>query len=1092
MNDLFSWICHGSAAIRRRTGRGFILSIALGLTFRAPVSAQVEAVGGRGHLHSISKADERLTPPPPPVTVPLETEGVSREVRETWQHFISGAGGRWQAYVDRRSGRIDIAEGKGAPWIPGRGNTLTTADLARSGERGSVDLALLERLARKFLEPLAPVLGVDPRSIVLDRGRSGHPADYLWNVDFNVLRGDVPIEGGRVVFRVNNGNLVQFGTENLPSPDIRAPQARLSREQARARLSDLIGGDTAGDRFVDPGSLRLLPAAPDRGRNVSFAIGAGRQLVSVWQFVFLRSDEEGTWLARVDAVTGSVLELYDINDYAQVTGGVFPISASLGGETALPMPFADVSSGLFTNSAGLYTFSGVATTSTLNGQYVKVVDNCGTISQSSDSGGLIPFGVSAGTDCTTPGSGGAGNTHSARTQFYHVNRAKEAGRGFLTGNAWLGAQLQVNVNINLTCNAFWSPGTGTLNFYRSGGGCGNTGEIAGVSLHEYGHGLDSNDGNLTSANKGTGETYGDFTASLGTHTSCIGPGFRTTNCVGYGDTCTACTGVRDIDWAQHTSAAAHTVANFTQPLCPANSSYTGPCGREGHCESYVSSEALWDLAARDLPSPGTGSAWSIVDRLWYLSRPTATTGFVCDTTGATWTSNGCATGAYWRALRAVDDDDGDLTNGTPHSCALYAAFNRHGLACTTDPGANICFSGCTPPAVPTITLTPGLNQVTVNWTNSGTSVVYDVYRSEVSCNAALARVANDVAGTSYVDTAVSNRRTYFYQVVAQPSGNEACAAAPSVCVSTVPGVDVWSQDRPNDTGLEPDPATAGQPMWESDDIWVRTDATNGPHQNPELGQTNFVHVRVRNRGMVAAGPFNAEVYVAAASTGLAWPGQWTLVGTAPVTALSGGTDTEVLLNWTPTGTGHYCLVSRLVSTEDPMTYAETTSIGFNVLNNNNVVWKNVEVVDLNPLQSFTAELLVPNPRPDGRRFRLLFEEVRPRNVPKPPALPRVARIEVAVGRPVHLEKAGYSVAEGTRLERTAGRVVPVTDLQKATILLSLQKGEVVPLKLTFRRVARQPGRPQDAMVYLLRVVQLDVATGERVGGMTYQIRVPRM
>ena len=36
------------------------------------------------------------------------------------------------------------------------------------------------------------------------------------------------------------------------------------------------------------------------------------------------------------------------------------------------------------------------------------------------------------------------------------------------------------MNINQTCNAFWSPGAGTVNFYRSGGGCRNTGEIAGV------------------------------------------------------------------------------------------------------------------------------------------------------------------------------------------------------------------------------------------------------------------------------------------------------------------------------------------------------------------------------------------------------------------------------------------------------------------------------------------------------------------------------------------------------------------------------------------------------------------------------------
>ena len=49
------------------------------------------------------------------------------------------------------------------------------------------------------------------------------------------------------------------------------------------------------------------------------------------------------------------------------------------------------------------------------------------------------------------------------------------------------------MNLNQTCNAFWSPAAGTVNFYRSGGGCRNTGELAGVFDHEWGHGMDDND-----------------------------------------------------------------------------------------------------------------------------------------------------------------------------------------------------------------------------------------------------------------------------------------------------------------------------------------------------------------------------------------------------------------------------------------------------------------------------------------------------------------------------------------------------------------------------------------------------------------------
>ncbi|HSG40089.1 MAG TPA: hypothetical protein VLE27_10665, partial [Thermoanaerobaculia bacterium] len=445
----------------------------------------------------------------------------------------------------------------------------------------------------------------------------------------------------------------------------------------------------------------------------------------------------------------------------------------------LPMPFVNLSSGGFSNSAGVYTFGGSAITSTLAGQYVRISDNCGAISLATNGSGDLVFGTSTGTNCTTPGFGGAGNTHAARTQYYHLNRAKEQARGWLPSNTWLNAQLTANVNINLTCNAFWNGST--VNFYRSGGGCGNTGEIEGVALHEYGHGLDSNDGNGGAPDRGTGETYGDWTAALGTHTSCIGAGFLTSNCGGYGDACTSCTGVRDIDWAKHATNTPHTVANFVQPKCPTSSTYRGPCGKEGHCESYVSSEALWDFVNRDLTNPGSGAAWTIADRLWYLSRSTATAAFSC-TAGTTYTSNGCNTGSLWKTLRAVDDDDGNLANGTPHGGALYAAFNRHGIACTTDAGANVTFAGCAAPAVPTLTLTPGSNQVAVAF--SGTGVV-DVYRNEQGCNSGFVKIRNDATG-AFTDTGVANGFTYYYQATAHPSGNEACASAPSACVAVTP------------------------------------------------------------------------------------------------------------------------------------------------------------------------------------------------------------------------------------------------------------------------------------------------------------------
>jgi hypothetical protein len=486
----------------------------------------------------------------------------------------------------------------------------------------------------------------------------------------------------------------------------------------------------------------------------------------------------------VDATTGELLELLDINRYAQVLGGVFASSPVIAPETVLPMPFANVSPLGFADSAGWYDYPGGTVSSSLSGRYVGVDDGCGSISKNASTSGRISFDASSGTDCATPGIGGAGNTHAARTVYYHLNRILEVGRGWLPGNAWLNRQLPAHANSDSTCNAYWN-GT-SVNFFRSGAGCANAGEIATVALHEWGHGLDANDGNGPSPDFGTGETYGDITAALASHESCVATGFLTGgNCGGYGDACLSCTGVRDIDWARHGSGAPHTVANFTQPYCPNGPLYYGPCGREGHCESYVMSEALWDLVARDLPDPGSASAWLAAERLWYLSRATATQGFACNASTPVWTSNGCNVGSLWKTLRAADDDDGNLANGTPHSCHLFAAFDRHGIACGSDSGAATCFSACTPPAAPSLSAALAGRSVQLSWSGSEAGMLYDVFRSESGCGAGVVKIADGLSGASLTDTAVGYGLTYSYRVVARPSGNAACASPPSACQPVV-------------------------------------------------------------------------------------------------------------------------------------------------------------------------------------------------------------------------------------------------------------------------------------------------------------------
>jgi hypothetical protein len=181
---------------------------------------------GNDVLSSLAFTNDKLI-----VSEPIESfedvESVlSPGLRNGWAAFRLGANVEWRSAVDKRTGQIAIAEGGGVAWVPGRGNALTNDDIAPFlGGRKKPDLAVVDAIARNYLPRVAALLGVNPSMLVLNHGRSGQPADHVWFVDYDVVRDGLTIEGARVVFRANNGNLVQFGTENLPS----FPTRRLGR-----------------------------------------------------------------------------------------------------------------------------------------------------------------------------------------------------------------------------------------------------------------------------------------------------------------------------------------------------------------------------------------------------------------------------------------------------------------------------------------------------------------------------------------------------------------------------------------------------------------------------------------------------------------------------------------------------------------------------------------------------------------------------------------------------------------------------------------------------------------------------------------------
>ncbi|MCP4659660.1 MAG: hypothetical protein GY856_30020, partial [bacterium] len=459
-------------------------------------------------------------------------------------------------------------------------------------------------------------------------------------------------------------------------------------------------------------------------------------------------------------------------------------------------------------------------------------------------------------------------------------------------------------------------------------------------------------------------------------------------------------------------------------------------------------------------------------------------------------SDGCgATNGYMQWL-AADDDDGNISNGTPHMTALYDAWNRHEIACSTPTPTN---SGCSggPTGTATLSATPGNNQVALSWTAVAGASNYWVFRTEghAGCDYNKALI-HETTSLSYTDDEVANGREYYYNVVAVGT-SDACFGPVSNCATVTPSAatDVWSKDKPWDTGLEPDPATTYNNMWESEDIWVRNDATPGPHQNPEVGQVNYVWVNVRNRSDVPAYNMPIEVWGTMASTGLVWPDDWSQLGTDTVPVVPANGLVQATVTWTPDETGHYCLLVRHDTAQDPLTFPEIWNPNDNARNNNNIVWKNVNIVDLleDPVQE--VRLIVRNMAQADLAHNLVFQEVAQGVAAKATNGEFLDRGKVTVHLPNELAQRWDAEGnKGDGVVKIDENTVEITDSARSAMEVGLRKDEEFTIILVFEDTVKRDVLSEDAkpVHYTLRVVQEEIRAGktEAMGGVTYQIIAP--
>ncbi len=868
------------------TWRKRLLGILGGALLAAPSAVYAVRVTGGSTLDARVIAPVGFVATVVPVELSKVIDQVPAETLSAVSAFEAEAGTSWRFYLDRRSGGMALAEGRGLAWAP---------PYARMSP------AELEADARDFMQRYPALFQVPDFQLVLDPKGTvnlGEREQY-WNVVFKQVSGGVPVEGARVVFRVADGKLVQFGVDRtVPvGTPFKSTAGLLSAVQARNALSTYVGGLTDADRVMENGTLTWVVRGADETGEYTGPIGAGWQPEIVYRFGFIRNASPQSWQALVDAKSGQVVRFVDQTEYASLlkasvyttTNCADPLNCVPGTatETTVTIPNASLNfaggtcsgNACYSNSAGAFSYpsGAVSATTALDGKYFRLTDTCGALAASAVAPGDIDLGTSlsnpplnTNTDCapatrqSAPNSGtianGSGDTHSARNTFYHLNLINQKARVYLPNNQWLkgvdGASGSALLNVNLPpeCNAFWQGTTGTLNFMRQtpGLGCNNTGEIPDVFLHEWGHGLDQNDATGTAPEGGTGEAMGDTFALLQGQHSCMGPGFLLDvsgawgNQAGYGTGSELCSGVRDMDYTKfcyHGTAAGCTASpdpgdapngsrsGLTPPVNPPDSGTparwntmiagastatngesefyacggaetngcAGALGHGCHCESMIGSQSNWDLAKKLIAfefggdiyrvpqGPLEVSGWQYMDRLWYLTRDLAVSSYSATGPAPTGTTNGCGINNWFTTYRFIDDDDGDLSNGTPHAGIIFQAFDLHATACGSAFDASNQPTGCaTPVAAPTLSACDTKSPVQLNWTSSPGATEYRVLRNTIGCGFGFTPVATVGGGRTYFeDPDVAPGIPYYYSV--QPVGaSESCYGLASNCVAVTP------------------------------------------------------------------------------------------------------------------------------------------------------------------------------------------------------------------------------------------------------------------------------------------------------------------
>lgn len=539
----------------------------------------------------------------------------ARAVRTHTTHVPKVQAANWRAF------RHDIAGSWVASWDEGTAvpNRIWGTGVAAPGVIKSADAALQfsrDMLAR-HLSLLAPGASLDDFELASNLVHRGQRV-----VAFLQKKNGMRVLGGQLSFRFRNDRLTVMASDALPHvPALGAsievsqstidkaalgwiqkdfgPDAKITERQGPFVLPIVTKGSVMGYRAVSRVTVELTSpqarfdvfvdiadgAPVAREQTLHFATG---QVLYNAPVRYPLSDRQNYPAAEAFVTVEGQAAAVDLN------GNVAFANATTQIETSVSSPRTTVNNLLGAEVAASLPLS---------------------------DGGTAIWNVSADAD-----------DDAQLTGFIHTQLIKDYAKAIAPEMQWIDANLPVNVNGNDQCNAFYDGSS--INFYRQSNNCENTGRLADVVYHEFGHGFHHHavilgSGQFESA---LSEGASDFIAATYTGDPGMGRGFFYSNAP-----------LRHID-------------------PPSPNQWPDDITEDPHGTGLIIGGALWDLRELLVAKYGELAGVTLVNQLYYDAL-----------------RNASDIPSMYVEVLAADDDDGNLENGTPNVCEIVQAFGLHGL-----------------------------------------------------------------------------------------------------------------------------------------------------------------------------------------------------------------------------------------------------------------------------------------------------------------------------------------------------------------------------------------------------------------------------